>query len=61
MAKPAAKVRSVEYRNYINGEWVAPSSDEYIENRNPADSRELDRPLPRLDRRRRRSRRRRCR
>jgi acyl-CoA reductase-like NAD-dependent aldehyde dehydrogenase len=41
MAKPAAKVRSVEYRNYINGEWVAPSSNDYIENRNPADSREM--------------------
>ncbi|HJQ71623.1 MAG TPA: aldehyde dehydrogenase family protein [Blastocatellia bacterium] len=41
MAKPAAKVRAVEYRNFIGGEWVAPSSNEYIENRSPADSREL--------------------
>ena len=40
MAKPAAKVRP-EYRNYIGGEWVAPKSGSYIENRNPADTREL--------------------
>jgi acyl-CoA reductase-like NAD-dependent aldehyde dehydrogenase len=40
MAKPAAKVRP-EYRNYIAGEWVAPKSGSYIENRNPADTREL--------------------
>ncbi|MEA2069532.1 MAG: aldehyde dehydrogenase family protein [Verrucomicrobiota bacterium] len=25
------------YKNYINGEWVAPSSDKYYENFNPAD------------------------
>ncbi|HYP26411.1 MAG TPA: aldehyde dehydrogenase family protein [Blastocatellia bacterium] len=45
MAKPAAKVKSTvkssEHLNYINGEWVAPSSGEFIENRNPADSRDL--------------------
>jgi alpha-ketoglutaric semialdehyde dehydrogenase len=40
MAKPAAKVRP-EYLNYIGGEWVAPKSGSYIENRNPADTREL--------------------
>src|SRR5580765_6453628 len=40
MAKPAAKVRP-EHRNYIAGEWVAPRSGSYIENRNPADTREL--------------------
>ena len=40
MAKPAAKVRP-EYRNYIGGEWVVPKSGDYIENRNPADTREL--------------------
>ena len=40
MAKPAAKIRP-EYRNYIAGEWVAPKSGSYIENRNPADTREL--------------------
>ncbi|HEY7547264.1 MAG TPA: aldehyde dehydrogenase family protein, partial [Blastocatellia bacterium] len=41
MAKPAAKVKASEYRNYIGGQWVAPFSGEYIENRNPADSRDL--------------------
>ena len=41
MAKPASKVKADAYRNYINGEWLAPSSDDYIENRNPADSRDL--------------------
>ncbi len=40
MAKPAAKVRP-EHSNYIAGEWVAPGSGSYIENRNPADTREL--------------------
>ncbi|MGA9768141.1 MAG: aldehyde dehydrogenase family protein [Blastocatellia bacterium] len=40
MAKPARKVKT-EYRNYIAGEWVAPSTGNYIENRNPADTREL--------------------
>ena len=41
MAKPASKVKPSEYRNYIAGEWVAPSSGGWIENRNPADSRDL--------------------
>ena len=41
MAKPARKVKAEEYRNYIAGEWVAPSTGNYIENRNPADTREL--------------------
>jgi aldehyde dehydrogenase (NAD+) len=40
MAKPAAKIKS-EYRNFIGGEWVAPFSNERIENRNPADTRDL--------------------
>src|SRR5690242_12084022 len=40
MAKPQAKVRS-EFRNFIGGEWIAPQSGSYIENRNPADTREL--------------------
>jgi len=40
MAKPQAKVRS-EFRNFIAGEWIAPKSGNYIENRNPADTREL--------------------
>ncbi len=46
MAKPAAKVRP-EYRNYIAGEWVAPKSGSYIENLNPADTRELVGRFPR--------------
>ncbi|HST22070.1 MAG TPA: aldehyde dehydrogenase family protein [Blastocatellia bacterium] len=41
MAKPARKVKTEEYRNYIAGEWVAPSTGSYIENRNPADTRDL--------------------
>src|SRR5260370_41858062 len=41
MAKPASKVRAEEYRNYIGGKWVAPSSGRYVENRSPADTREL--------------------
>jgi acyl-CoA reductase-like NAD-dependent aldehyde dehydrogenase len=40
MAKPAAKVKT-EYLNFISGEWIAPISGDYIENRNPADTREL--------------------
>jgi alpha-ketoglutaric semialdehyde dehydrogenase len=35
-ARPAAKT----YQNYIGGEWVAPSSGEYFENTNPADTRD---------------------
>jgi alpha-ketoglutaric semialdehyde dehydrogenase len=41
MAKPASKVKAETYRNYIDGEWLAPSSNDYIDNRNPADNREL--------------------
>jgi aldehyde dehydrogenase (NAD+) len=41
MAKPASKVKTSEYRNYINGQWVAPKSGDYIEDRNPADTRDL--------------------
>jgi acyl-CoA reductase-like NAD-dependent aldehyde dehydrogenase len=41
MAKPAGKVKATDYRNYIGGEWVAPSSGNYIESRSPADSRDL--------------------
>jgi len=41
MAKPATKIKAQEYSNYIAGEWVAPRSGDYIENRNPADTREL--------------------
>ena len=41
MAKPAAKLKSETYRNLIGGKWVAPASGKYIENRNPADVRDL--------------------
>src|SRR5438309_5609302 len=41
MARPAAKVKPQEYFNHIAGEWAAPKSGGYIENRNPADTREL--------------------
>ena len=40
MAKPAARLES-DYRNYVAGEWVSPSLGGYIENRNPADTRDL--------------------
>lgn len=41
MVKPAAKVRPEQYLNYIGGEWVAPSSGNYLDNYNPADTRDL--------------------
>ncbi len=39
MAKPAAKIKTE--CNYIGGQWTAPASGDYLENRNPADTREL--------------------
>ena len=36
--RPASPVR---YKNLIGGKWVRPVSGEYIENRNPADTREV--------------------
>jgi len=41
MAKPAAKIRANEHQNYIGGEWQSPQSGKYIENRSPADNRDL--------------------
>ncbi len=32
---------TIKYQNLINGEWKAPRSEEYIENRNPADNTDL--------------------
>ena len=29
------------FRNFIGGQWVAPSTDAYFENRNPADQDDL--------------------
>src|SRR5438045_8145711 len=37
----AAKKQSQTYANYIGGRWVPSASGEWIENRNPADSRDL--------------------
>lgn len=41
MVKPATKVRPEHYLNYIGGEWVAPASGNYLDNYNPADTRDL--------------------
>jgi acyl-CoA reductase-like NAD-dependent aldehyde dehydrogenase len=41
MVKPATKVRSEQYLNYIGGEWVEPKSGNYLEVHNPADTRDL--------------------
>jgi aldehyde dehydrogenase (NAD+) len=35
------------FRNYIGGQWVAPASGEYFENRNPADAQDLIGRFPR--------------
>jgi len=40
-SKPAPSARGREYKNFINGEWVASKTGETFENRNPADTREL--------------------
>jgi acyl-CoA reductase-like NAD-dependent aldehyde dehydrogenase len=41
MVKPATKLRPEQYLNYIGGEWVAPTSGNYLDNYNPADTRDL--------------------
>ncbi len=43
MAQPKAKLsaKSEVYKNYIGGRWVKPASGELMENRNPADRRDL--------------------
>jgi aldehyde dehydrogenase (NAD+) len=41
MARPAARVNTAEYQNHIGGKWAAPASGNYIENHNPADTREI--------------------
>jgi aldehyde dehydrogenase (NAD+) len=41
MARPAARIKQSEYSNFIGGRWKPPASGEYIENRNPADTRDL--------------------
>ena len=46
-----------KFRNFIGGEWVDPSTGEYFENRNPADTSDLIGQFPRSGRRGRRARR----
>ena len=43
MATPKAKLsdKPETFGNYINGRWVKPKSGAYLENRNPADTREV--------------------
>lgn len=43
MATPKAKLKTetATYDNYIAGRWVKPKSGAYLENRNPADTREV--------------------
>lgn len=41
MVRPAAKVKAQIYHNYIGGKWVPPNCGDYIENRSPADNREI--------------------
>ena len=36
------------FKNFIAGEWVAPSTDAYFDNRNPADTARPDRAVPRF-------------
>src|SRR6266508_5674464 len=40
-------IKSKTYHNYIGGRWVPSSSGEWIENRNPADNRDLIGRFPR--------------
>lgn len=41
MATPKAKQKTENYKNYIGGRWVRPASGEWIDNCNPADTREI--------------------
>ena len=45
--QPSSTSRADNYHNYINGQWVPSSSGEWIENRNPADTRDLIGRFPR--------------
>jgi len=40
-------VRALTFKNFIAGQWIAPSTGEYYENRNPADWRDLIGRFPR--------------
>ena len=48
--RPPARPQT--FGNYIAGRWVKPAGGEYIENRNPADTRELIGRFSSFDRRR---------
>lgn len=39
------------FRNFIGGQWIAPASGRYFDNRNPADSRDLIGRFPESDQR----------
>jgi aldehyde dehydrogenase (NAD+) len=41
------KIKTATYHNYIDGEWVRSSSDEWFENLNPADTRDVVGRFPR--------------
>ncbi|HEY8203230.1 MAG TPA: aldehyde dehydrogenase family protein [Pyrinomonadaceae bacterium] len=45
--QPSSTSRADNYHNYIGGQWVPSSSGEWIENRNPADTRDLMGRFPR--------------
>jgi aldehyde dehydrogenase (NAD+) len=45
--KKSTRARVNSYQNFIGGRWVASSSGEWIENRNPADTRDLVGRFPR--------------
>src|SRR5688572_7111200 len=38
---PPLKIMATNFRNFIAGKWVAPSTGQYFENRNPADTTDL--------------------
>lgn len=41
MAKSKQSTKPETYKNYINGRWVKPAAGQMMENRNPADTRDL--------------------
>src|SRR3977135_4739787 len=40
-ARPTKRTRSKTYHNFIGGRWVPSKSGQWLENRNPADTRDL--------------------
>lgn len=41
MAQPKPSTKTGTYKNYIGGRWIKPAGGQMMENRNPADAREL--------------------